>query len=313
MPNKLPSFYSLSSEVARAVAMELPLVALESTVITHGLPFPENLQLAQDMESEVRAVGAVPATIAVLNGKVCAGLSQVQLERLASQAKDGAFLKISSRDIASALFRRLSGGTTVAATLAAAHLVGIRVFATGGIGGVHRGAPFDVSADLEYLARTPMVVVCAGAKAILDLPATLERLETLGVPVIGYQTDEFPAFYSRSSGLRTSGRADSPEEAAKIARNHWEMGFQSAVLVTLPIPEDLAMPRETVDGAIQQALEEAQAQDVRGQRVTPFLLEKVSQLTKGASMRANLALLVNNAHLAGMIARYIYRSPKPLG
>ncbi len=310
MPNQLPSFFSLSSEVIRAREMELPLVALESTVITHGLPYPDNLRLGLEMESEVRSVGAVPATIAVLSGKVCAGLSQVQLERLANDAKEGLAVKISSRDFAPAIARRQSGGTTVAATLAAAHLVGIRVFATGGIGGVHRQAPFDVSADLELLACTPLVVVCAGAKAILDLPATLERLETLGVPVIGYQTDEFPAFYSRSSGLKTSGRADSPEEAAIIARAHWEMGFQSAVLVTVPLPEDQAMPHEAIDRAIQQSLDEAQAQNVHGQRVTPFLLERISQLTKGASLRANLALLMNNARVAAMIARYLYRDPK---
>jgi pseudouridylate synthase len=312
MQNQLPSFFSVSSEVMRARGMELPLVALESTVITHGLPYPDNLRLAQDMENEVRSVGAVPATVAVVDGRVCAGLSQVQLERLASDAKEGVLVKISTRDYGPAIARRQSGGTTVAATLVAAHLVGIRVFATGGIGGVHRQAPFDISADLEQLARTPLVVVCAGAKAILDLPATIERLETLGVPVIGYQTDEFPAFFSRSSGLKTSGRADSPEEAASIARAHWEMGFQGAVLVTVPLPEDLALPHETVDGAIQQALDEAQAQDVHGQRMTPFLLERINQLTKGASLRANLALLVNNARVAAMIARYLYRAPKKI-
>jgi pseudouridine-5'-phosphate glycosidase len=310
MPNQLPSFFSLSSEVARALGMQQPIVALESTVITHGLPYPDNLRLAQEMESEVRSVDAVPATIAILNGKVCAGLSQVQLERLASDAKEGKLSKISSRDFASAIARRQSGGTTVAATLAAAHLVGMRVFATGGIGGVHRQAPFDESSDLAQLACTPLVVVCAGAKAILDLPATLERLETLRVPVIGYQTDEFPAFYSRSSGLKTSGRADSPEEAAAIARVHWEMGFSSAVLVTVPIPEDEALPHEAIDGAIQQALDEAQAQKIHGQAVSPFLLERVTQLTKGASLRANLALLVNNARVAAMIARYLYRDPR---
>ncbi len=290
--------------------MELPLVALESTVITHGLPFPDNLRLAQDMENEVRASGAVPATIAVLEGKVCAGLNQVQLERIASGVNEADFHKISSRDFATVLAHHQSGGTTVAATLAVAHLVGIKVFATGGIGGVHRQAPFDESADLEQLAHTPLVVVCAGAKAILDLPATLERLETLGVPVIGYQTDDFPAFYSRSSGLKTSGRVEGPEEAAAVARNHWEMGFQSAVLVTVPLPEDLAIPREEFDVAIQKALEEAQEQGVRGQKVTPFLLKRVSELTKGASLRANLALLVNNARVAAMIARYVYRSQK---
>jgi pseudouridine-5'-phosphate glycosidase len=310
MPDKLPSFFLLSSEVSHALAMDLPVVALESTVITHGLPYPENLRLALDMESEVRAAGATPATIAVIDGKVCVGLNQLKLERLASEAKEKDLHKISTRDFAPVVARHESGGTTVAGTLAVAQRTGIKVFATGGIGGVHRQAPFDVSADLEMLARTPLVVVCAGAKLILDLPATLERLETLGVPVIGYQTDEFPAFYSRSSKLKTSGRANTPEEAAVIARTHWEMGFQSAVLVTIPVPEDLEVPHNIIDGAIQKALEEAQEQEVHGQQVTPFLLQRVTELTKGASLRANLALLLNNAHLAATISRYLYRGTK---
>jgi pseudouridylate synthase len=310
MPDKLPPFFLLSPEISHALAMDLPVVALESTAITHGLPYPENLRLAQDVESEVRAAGGTPATIAVLDGKVCVGLNQLKLERLAGEAKENRLHKISTRDFAPVIARHESGGTTVAATLAAAHATGIKIFATGGIGGVHRQAPFDVSADLQMLACTPLVVVCAGAKAILDLPATLERLETLGVPVIGYQTDEFPAFYSRSSRLKTSGRADTPEEAALIARTHWEMGFQSAVLVTIPLPEDLEVPRPIIDGAIQRALEEAREQDVHGQEVTPFLLKRVSELTKGASLRANLALLVNNARLAAMISRYLYRGTK---
>ncbi len=306
---ELPSFFSISAEISHALATDLPVVALESTVITHGLPYPENLRLAQDMENEVRAAGAIPATIAVIEGKVCIGLNQMQLERIASAPKDAGYIKISSRDFAPAIAHRQTGGTTVAATLAAAYRTGIKVFATGGIGGVHRHAPFDESADLEQLARTPMLVVCAGAKAILDLPATLERLETLEVPVVGYQTDEFPAFYSRSSGLKTSSQIDSPEDAASLARAHWEMGFCSAVLVTVPVPEDQAMPHEDIDGFIQQALNEALAKGVRGQQVTPFLLARVSELTKGASLQANLALLVNNARVAAMIARYLYRKP----
>jgi pseudouridine-5'-phosphate glycosidase len=312
MVKKIPPFFSLSSEVSRALAVGLPLVALESTVITHGLPYPENLSLAQDMENEIRALGAVPATIAVLDGKICAGLDQIQLERLASNANETGFRKISSRDFAGSIVNHQSGGTTVAATLAAAHLIGIKVFATGGIGGVHLQDPFDESADLYQLACTPLVVVCAGAKAILDIPATLERLETLRVPVIGYQTDEFPAFYSRSSGLKTSGRVESPEDAAAVACRHWEMGFESAVLVTVPIPEDQAIPHKDIDDAIQKALDEAREKGVRGQEVTPFLLEKVSELTKGSSLRANLALLVNNARIAAMIARYLYRSTKSM-
>jgi pseudouridine-5'-phosphate glycosidase len=286
-------------------------VALESTVITHGLPYPENLQLAQNMERTVREQGATPATVAILDGNVYIGLNTPQLERLA-QGKDTR--KISVRDFAPAIVQKAIGGTTVAGTLAAAHAAGLRVFATGGIGGVHRQAaagkehpagtdhPFDISTDLTQLARTPLVVVCAGAKAILDLPATLEMLETLGVPVLGYQSDEFPAFYSRRSGLPVSARAETPLEIVKIALTHWQMGFNSAVLVANPPPEEYALSPDAVDGAIQQALDEAQARGVRGQGVTPFLLKRVSELTGGDSLRANLALLLNNARLAAQIA-----------
>jgi pseudouridine-5'-phosphate glycosidase len=210
--------------------------------------------------------------------------------------------KISSRDFAVALARRQSGGTTVAGSLVVAHLQGIRVFATGGIGGVHRQAPFDISADLLQLASTPIIVVCAGAKAILDLPATVEMLETLGVPVVGYQTDYFPAFYSRNSGLKTNSRVESPEDIVKIAHTHWAMGLQSAVLVTVPPPSEVALPEDIIQKAVQQALDEAKDQDIHGQAVTPFLLRRVSDLTQGASLRVNLALLLNNARIAAQIA-----------
>ncbi len=301
----IPPFFHLSPEVARALAVGAPIVALESTVITHGLPYPENLHLAQDMERTVQAQGATPATVAVLDGKVFIGLNTTQLKRL---AQGSAARKISVRDFAPAIIQKAVGGTTVAGTLAAAHAAGLRVFATGGIGGVHRQTPagignsHDISADLTQLAHTPLVVVCAGAKAILDLPATLEMLETLGVPVLGYQTDEFPAFYSRRSGLHVSTRAESPLEIAEIARTHWQMGFNSAVLVANPPPEEEALAPEAVDEAIRQALDEAQVQDVSGQAVTPFLLRRVSELTAGGSLRANLALLLNNASLAALIA-----------
>jgi pseudouridylate synthase len=300
------SFYQLAPEVARALSIGTPVVALESTVISHGLPYPDNLQLAQNMESTVREHGAVPATVAVMDGKIYVGLDTAQLERL---ARGTSVRKISVRDIAPALVQKAVGGTTVAGTLAATRMAGLRVFATGGIGGVHRQAPkakdhsFDVSTDLTQLARTPLVVVCAGAKAILDLPATLEMLETLGVPVLGFQTDEFPAFYSRRSGLSVSARVETPEEIAAIARTHWQMGFESAILVANPPPENDALPPEAVEGAIQQALDEAQAQGIHGQGVTPFLLRRVSELTGGNSLRANLALLLNNAALAAKIAR----------
>jgi pseudouridine-5'-phosphate glycosidase len=297
---RFPDDFILSSEITQASCLNRPIVALESTVITHGLPYPENRKLALDMENEVRSQGAVPATIAVLDGNVHIGLTADQIERLAvSQG----MCKISSRDFAVALAQRQSGGTTVAGSLVVAHLQGIRVFATGGIGGVHRQAPFDISADLMQLARTPIIVVCAGAKAILDLPATVEMLETLGVPVVGYQTDYFPAFYSRSSGLKANSRVESPEDIVKIAHNHWAMGLQSAVLVTVTPPSEVALPDDIIQTAVQQALDDAKVQDIHGQAVTPFLLRRVSDLTQGASLLVNLALLLNNARIAAQIAR----------
>lgn len=282
--------------------MGRPIVALESTVISHGLPYPENRSLAQDMEMEVRQREATPATIAVLDGSIHVGINADELERL---SKGENVRKVSTRDFAPAVVNNWSGGTTVAATLQAAHTVGIRVFATGGIGGIHRQPTFDISADLTQLARTPMVVVCAGAKAILDLPATLEYLETAAIPVVGYQTDEFPAFYSQLSGLKTSVRADSAEIAAEIARAHWDLGMQSAILVAVPPPRDAALPNEMMDDAIKQALQDAERRGVRGQAVTPFLLQRVSDLTGGASLRANLALLRNNARVAAEIACHL--------
>src|SRR5512145_758245 len=297
----LPNF-DISPSVNRALKAHQAVVALESTVITHGLPYPENQQLALEMEAQVRACGAVPATIAVLDGLIQVGLDGGQLGRLAEPAP---MRKISVRDFAAAIAQKASGGTTVAGTLLAAHAAGIRVFATGGIGGVHRQAAFDISADLPQLACTPCVGVCAGAKAILDLPATLEMLETLGVPVVGYQSDDFPAFYTRSSGLKSSVRAESPQEIAAIARAHWGLGLNSAILVANPPPVATVLPLDEVELAVQQALVEAQAQDIHGQAVTPFLLSRVSQLTHGASLQANLALLLNNARLAAEIAVHL--------
>lgn len=302
MEKKLPDAYILSAEVRQALAEGAPIVALESTVITHGLPRPENLVLARALESQVRRGGAVPATVGVIAGKIHIGLTETELEYL-SEAEP--VRKISRRDFGAAVARREDGGTTVAGTLIAAHQVGIRVFATGGIGGVHRQAPFDVSADLPELARTPLVVVCAGAKAILDIPATLEYLETAGVPVVGYGTDDFPAFYSLSSGLPAQVRADTAADAAAIARAHWGLGIESAVLVTVPPPVEDAIPPEKVEGSIQQALAESSAQGIRGQAVTPFLLARVSQLTGGASLQANLGLLRNNARVAAEIAGFL--------
>jgi pseudouridine-5'-phosphate glycosidase len=302
MGKPVPGWVKINPVVAQALANSDPVVALESTVITHGLPFPENLELGRQMEHEVRVNGATPATIGIVEGNLIIGLNEAELEFL---AKSQQALKISSRDVSAAVTKQESGGTTVAATLFAAHLAGIQVFATGGIGGVHRNAPYDVSADLLQLACTPLVVVCAGAKAILDLEATLEVLETYSVPVVGYQTDEFPAFYSSGSGLPVSVRLDSPREVAQLAVQHWLAGMPSAILVGQPPPEAQALPRKEVEVAIQQALAQCQAEGIRGARVTPYLLKRVSELTGGKSLQANLALLLNNAGLATKIAGFI--------
>jgi len=296
--------FLIKPEVDQALQVKKPIVALESTVITHGLPFPENIKLASDVEMEIREQGCIPATIAIIDGNICIGLDRSQVDQLV-HTED--VRKISVRDIAPAMVSKKSGGTTVAGTLAIAQLAGIKVFATGGIGGVHRDAPFDVSADLGQLARSQLVVVCAGAKAILDIPATLEVLETYGVPVIGYKTGEFPAFYSLSSGLPVSMRIDSAQEVALLAQFHWNMGMQSSILVALPPPADIAMESSVVETAIQTALAEAKDKNIHGQSVTPFLLRRVSELTRGASLIANLGLLRNNARVAAEIANFIYR------
>lgn len=301
MSERLSSAFIVEPVVGRALQEGAAVVALESTVITHGLPQPQNIQLANEMEGEVRAEHAVPATIGVLDGRVRVGMKSAHLERLANLPEEER-RKISSRDLGPAVALGQSGGTTVAGTLAVAVQARIEVFATGGIGGVHRDAPTDVSADLPELARSPVVVVCAGAKAILDLPATLEYLETAGIPVVGFGTDEFPAFYSVESGLEVTQYADTPEEIAAIARAHWGLGLKGAVLVVNPPPANVAMPYEEVDGYIQQALESAKARGIRGQQVTPYLLETVKRLSGGKSLTANLALLKNNARLAAQIA-----------
>lgn len=284
-------------DVADALAAHRPVVALESTVIAHGLPYPQNAQVARDMENAVRAEGATPATIAVLAGRAHIGLTAEHVEHLATGKH---IAKLSRRDIAACLAQKRDGATTVSATMILAHLAGISVFATGGIGGVHRGQRTDVSADLTELSRTPVVVVCAGAKAILDLDATLEWLETAGVPVLGYGANDFPAFYSRSSGLPVDVRVDSPEQAAAIVHTHWALGLGSGLLLTVPVPAAAETPRQVIEAAIARAL--AEAEGVRGKDVTPFLLRRVSDLTGGASLRANLALLMNNARVAARLA-----------
>lgn len=296
----LPAPFVVKDDVQRALKQNRPVVALESTVLTHGLPHPTNLALGRDMEAAVLADGATPATIGVLHGTVRVGLTDAELAELAQAA---AAMKVSRRDFAAAVVKKASGGTTVAGTMFAADKVGIKVFATGGIGGVHREARFDVSPDLQALASTRMIVVCAGAKSILDLPSTLEMLETNGVPVLGYGTDEFPAFFSRRSGFKTSARVDSPQEAADFARAHWELGMPSAVLVCRPISAEDEIPREEIDPVEEQASREAQERGIGGQALTPFLLQRVNELTDGKSMRANLSLLLGNARLAAQIAK----------
>ncbi|MBI9043931.1 MAG: pseudouridine-5'-phosphate glycosidase [Anaerolineaceae bacterium] len=292
--------FIFSPEVKTALKNDQPVVALESTLITHGLPYPENIEIAQALENEVIQQGAVPATIAFIDGKIHIGLTEAQLEALAQSGQTAR--KISRKDFAIAIARKETGGTTVTGTLIAANYAGIKVFATGGIGGVHREAPFDISADLNELSKTPLIVVCAGAKAILDLPATVEYLETVGVPILGYQTDEFPAFYARNSGLPVTQAVDSPQEVVDIANTQWNFGLQSSILVTAPPPAEYAVKFEEIEPIINEAVQEAKHQNIAGPKVTPFLLQKVSELSKGKSMHANLALLRNNAMIAGKIS-----------
>lgn len=288
-----------SNEIKRAMGISLSIVALESTVLTHGLPRPQNLQLAHDMEHAVRSEGATPATIAFLDGNLHVGLSESEIERLANERN---VHKVGPRDFATVMSQHACGGTTVAGTMFACKHAHLKVFATGGIGGVHRESAFDISADLQALATIPMIVVCAGAKAILDLPATVEYLETMSVPVVGYGTEEFPAFYSRESDLEVSARLDTPQEIVEFARAHWSTGMQSAVLVANPVPGGDAIPKPEMDPIIERASQEAQDRKIHGQKLTPFLLQRISDLTKGRSMRANLSLLLNNARLAAQIA-----------
>ena len=295
-----PSNFIISHEINRALSLALPIVALESTVVTHGLPRPQNLSLAHDMETAVREEGSVPATVAVLKGKVRIGMSEADLDELANSPNPR---KVSQRDFATAAVKTENGGTTVAGTMFAAHQAGIKVFATGGIGGVHKESAFDISTDLQALASIPMIVVCAGAKAILDLPATLEYLETMAVPVVGYQTESFPAFYSRESGLKVSVKLETPDEIVKLAQAHWEMGMKSAILVTQPVPGGDALPKAEMERWIDQASAEAIEKKKHGQELTPFLLQRINELSGGRSLQANLSLLLNNARLAAQIAK----------
>lgn len=293
-------FLIFSQAIQFAQAQKKPIVALETAVLTHGLPYPTNIELGFEMEAVVRKNGAEPATVAMIDGKFHIGLTQDQVSFLGNPSTKTK--KISRRDIGIAMANHFNGGTTVCGTLIAANAAQIKVFATGGIGGVHRGNNFDISADLHELSHTPMVVVCAGAKSILNLPATLEYLETMGVPVIGYETDTFPAFFSRNSGLPVNISVNSPSEVAEIAVNHWRMGLNSAILLVVPPPKKSAIDYQKVESIIVKALEESKKQGIHGANVTPFLLAKVNELSKGSSMKSNLDLLKNNAGVAANVA-----------
>ena len=295
-------YLDVSPEVASALAEGRPVVALESTIISHGMPYPQNVETALNVERIIRENGAVPATIAVIGGRLKAGLSAEEIEYLGK--KGHGVTKASRRDLAVICARGMDGATTVTTTMIIAHMAGISIFATGGIGGVHRGAEttMDISADLEELAQTPVMVICAGAKSILDLGLTLEYLETKGVPVIGYGTDELPAFYTRSSGFGVDYRIDTPEELAGAFRAQRELGLRGGMLVTNPIPEEYSMDRKVIDRAIDEAIADLRAQGIHGKETTPFLLARVKDLTGGDSLDSNIQLVYNNARLAAKTA-----------
>jgi pseudouridylate synthase len=300
----------LSPEVAAARAEGRPVVALESTIIAHGMPWPQNLETAREVEDVIRAEGAVPATIAVIAGRIRVGLTNEELTQLA-QAPDA--MKLSRRDLPYAIATGQLGATTVAATMICAHLAGIEVFVTGGIGGVHRGGQesFDISADLQELARTPVAVVCAGAKSILDLGLTLEYLETHGVPVLSIGQDNFAAFFTPDSGLKADFRMDDAESQARFIRAKWALGLSGGVVVSNPVPAADAMPRDQIDAITSQALAEAQAQGVQGKAITPFLLARIKALTGGRSLATNIALVKNNAVAGARLARALQEHGRP--
>ena len=298
----MSKYLSVSAPVAEALAQGRPVVALESTIISHGMPYPQNVQTALRVEAAIREAGAVPATIAVIGGKLKAGLTPEEIEYLGK--KGTAVTKASRRDLPVLVARGEDGATTVTTTMIIAAMAGIKVFATGGVGGVHRGAEstMDISADLEELAHTPVMVICAGAKSILDLGLTLEYLETKGVPVIGYGTEELPAFYTRKSGFKVDYRIDTPEELAAAFNAKQEMGLGGGMLVTNPIPEEYSMDKAVIDAAIDMAVEECRQKGIKGKETTPFLLARIKDITGGDSLEANIALVLNNARLAARVA-----------
>ena len=297
------TYLSISPEVQEALKAGKPVVALESTIISHGMPYPQNVETALKVEQTIRENGAVPATIAIIGGQLKAGCTPEEIEYLGKKGQ--AVIKASRRDLPVLIARKADGATTVTTTMIIASMAGIKVFATGGIGGVHRGAQqtFDISADLEELAQTPVMVVCAGAKSILDLGLTLEYLETKGVPVIGYGTEELPAFYTRHSGFKVDYRIDTPEELAAAFKAKMDCGLKGGMLVTNPIPEEFSMPKEVIDKAIDQALREMDEAGIHGKQCTPFLLAKVKDLTGGESLASNIQLVLNNARLAAKTAK----------
>ena len=295
-------YLDVNPEVAAAIAAGKPVVALESTIISHGMPYPQNVETALNVEKIIRENGAVPATIAIIGGRLKAGLTAEEIEYFGKKGQ--AIHKASRRDLAVLCARGEDGATTVTTTMMIAHMAGIKIFATGGIGGVHRGAEttMDISADLEELGQTPVMVVCAGAKSILDLGLTLEYLETKGVPVIGYGTEELPAFYTRQSGFGVDYRIDTPEELAAAFKASNEMGLKSGMLVTNPIPEEFAMPKAVIDAAIDRAIAESVEKGIHGKATTPFLLARVAELTGGDSLASNIRLVYNNAKVAAQTA-----------
>lgn len=297
-------YLEISDEVKTALNENKPLVALESTIISHGMPYPQNYETAKHVENTVRENGAVPATIAILNGKIKIGLSEDDLQILSNS---GNILKASRRDIPVIVSQKLNAATTVSATMICAALGGLKIFATGGIGGVHRkgNESFDISADLTELAQTNIAVVSAGVKSILDIGLTLEYLETLGVPVIGYGTEEFPAFYTRQSGFNVNYRLDTLQEIGSMIKTKWELGLNGGVIVANPIPQEYSMDKSVIDKAIEQALAKADSKGIKGKEVTPFLLAEIKNITGGSSLDSNIKLVLNNAKLAAQVAAYL--------
>lgn len=301
----LKKYVEFSDEVKKAMEENKPIVALESTIISHGMPYPKNLETAKAVEKIIRENGAVPATTAIINGKIKVGLTDEELEYMAT-SKD--IIKASRRDFAYLIANRKSGGTTVATTIIISKIAGLKIFVTGGLGGVHRNAEvtFDISRDLEELAANDIIIVCAGCKSILDIGLTLEYLETKGVPVLGYETEKMPAFFTRDSGFNLDYKIDSPKEAAEIANIQWNLGLKSGILLTNPIPEKDAMDEEKINKAIEEAIVEAEEKSIHGKETTPFLLKRVLEATDGKSLEANIALVKNNALLGAKVAKYLY-------